>query len=297
MKNLHGVLTALVTPFTSDGENVDEASLRSLVEDNIGCRVHGLLPAGSTGEFAAMSDKERRQVVEIVIDQAGGRVPVIAQTGAMTTREAIELSRHAESAGAAAVMVVAPYYEPLTLGETMDHFRAIASSVDVDVMVYNLPVVTGLNLLPEDVAILAGEVPNIKYLKDTSGDYAQAARLIHEYSDVVGVFIGHDTLYFAALVEGAIGAVNGAANFIATELVEIYEHVKSDDVVVARDVWNQVFPVAKFLISGGYVTGVKGAMEILGRSAGPPRRPMEILEGDRAAELRRILQPFAGAAA
>jgi 4-hydroxy-tetrahydrodipicolinate synthase len=289
MNSLHGLLTALVTPFTEGGEQVDEANLRSLVEDNIGCNVHGLVAAGSTGEFAAMSDKERREVVEIVIDQAAGRVPVIAQTGAMTTREAIDLSRHAQSAGAAAVMVVAPYYEPLTLGETLHHFRAVASSVDIDVMVYNLPVATGVNLLPNDVADLAASVPNVKYLKDTSGDFAQGALLIHEYSDVVGVFIGHDTLYFAALVEGALGAVNGAANVVATELVDIYDRIHAGDIVGARDVWNQVFPFAQFLVSGGYVTGVKGALDVIGRSTGAPRPPQETLGGDREVELRGIL--------
>jgi 4-hydroxy-tetrahydrodipicolinate synthase len=296
MNNLHGVLTALVTPFTAGGDEVDEASLRTLVEYNVTSNVHGLIPAGSTGEFAAMSNKERRQVVEIVVDQTAGRVPVIVQTGAMTTRDAIALSQHAEKSGAAAVMVVAPYYEPLTVAETMNHFRSIASSIDVDVMVYNLPVATGVNLLPEDVAELAMDVPNIKYLKDTSGDYAQAARLIHEYSDVLGVFIGHDTLYFAALVEGAAGAVNGGANFIAPELVDVYNSIRSGHIAAARDLWNRVFPVAEFLMSGGYVTGVKGALKILGRPVGDPRAPMESLEGEREAELRKILAAFETAA-
>jgi 4-hydroxy-tetrahydrodipicolinate synthase len=289
MESLHGLLTALVTPFAAGGEQVDEVGLRALVEDNISCKVHGLVAGGSTGEFAALSESERRLVVEVVIDQTAGRIPVIAQTGGMTTREAIDLSRHAQSAGATAVMVVAPYYEPLTLDETLNHFRAVAASVDIDVMVYNLPVATGVNLPPSDVAALAESVPNVKYLKDTSGDYAQGALLIHEYSDVVGVFIGHDTLYFAALVEGALGAVNGAANFVATPLVEIYDHICADNVVAARDIWDKVFPVAQFLVSGGYVTGVKGAMELIGRSAGVPRLPLEPLSGAREAELRAIL--------
>jgi 4-hydroxy-tetrahydrodipicolinate synthase len=292
MSSLYGLLTALVTPFTSGGDSVDEPRLRSLVDYNIESGVHGLVPGGSTGEFAAMSDDERRRVLEIVIDQTAGRIPVIAQTGGMTTREAIDLSIHAEKSGAAAVMVVGPYYEPLTLNETMNHFRSIAASVGIDVMVYNLPVATGVNLLPDDLAALANDVQNIRYVKDTSGDFTQGARLIHEYGDLLAVFIGHDTLYFASLVEGAAGSVNGAANFIAAELVEIYKKVKAGDVAAARNLWDRVFPVAQFLVSGGYVTGVKGALDILGKPAGAPRPPMEILEGERETELRGILAAF-----
>jgi 4-hydroxy-tetrahydrodipicolinate synthase len=292
MSGLHGVLTALVTPFTPGGELIDENALRALVEGNIGCGVHGLVPCGSTGEFAAMSNAERRQAVEIVVDQANGRVPVVAHTAAMTTREAIELSSHANEVGAAAVMVVAPYYEPLTIEETKNHYRELAEAVDIDIMLYNLPVATGVNLLPADVRSLAEEIPSLKFVKDTSGDFGQAARLIHDHADVIKTFVGWDTLYFASLVEGAAGSVNGAANFIGRELVDIYEAVKAGQVIEARGNWDRAFPVMQFLCSGGYVSGVKAALEICGRPVGDPRRPLGPLEGSRAAELKEILQLF-----
>ena len=289
MSNLHGLLTALVTPFTADGEAVDEATLRALVEHNIGCGVHGLVPGGSTGEFPALSNAERRQVTEIVVDQAAGRVPVMIGVGAMTTREAIGLAQHAESSGAEAVMIVAPYYEPLTVTETLDHFKAIASSIGIDVMLYNLPGATGVNLEPAQIAGLAEKLPNVKYLKDTSGNFTQAAHLINHYKDLVSIFIGWDTLYFASLVEGAAGSVNGAANFIAPELVEIYEKVSAGDVNGAREIWQRVFPIMEFLISGGYVTRTKGGLSLSGRSAGSPRLPMETLAGIEAEELGSLL--------
>ena len=289
MSDLHGLLNALATPFTAGGEDVDESALRSLVEYSITSGLHGLVPCGSTGEFAAMTEAERRRVVEIVIDQTAGRVPVVSHTAAMTTREAIALSQHAESAGAAAVMVVGPYYEPLTVDEMLDHFRAVADSISIDVMVYNLPIATGVNLLPEHLASLAADVPNVRYVKDTSGDFTQGAKLIHEYGDVLDVFVGHDTLYFSSLVEGASGSVNGAANLICPELVEIYNQVKEGDVLAARKVWDRIYPLMQFLVSGGYVTGVKGALEILGRDAGHPRAPIQALSSEREAELRLIL--------
>lgn len=290
MSSLHGLLSALVTPFTPEGDGIDEPNLRALVDYHITSGLHGLVPGGSTGEFATMTDSERRSLLEIVIDQTAGRVPVVAQTGAMTTREAIKLSQHAEASGAAAIMVVGAYYEPLTVPETLDHFRAIAASVGIDVMVYNLPVATGINLLPEHVATLAVEVPNIKYVKDTSGDFTQGAKLIHDFADVIKVFVGLDTLYFSTLVEGAAGSVNGAANIICPELVEIFDQVQAGEITAARKVWDRVYPLMQFLVSGGYVTGVKAAMQIVGRSAGFPRAPIGVLTGEREGDLRRILE-------
>jgi len=145
---LRGVLTALATPFTADG-TIDEASLRILVNRSIAGGVHGVVACGSTGEFSTLSSSERRLVVEIVVDQVAGRVPVIAQTGATSTAEAVRLSRHAQSAGADVVMTVAPYYEPLTIDETLSYLRAVAGSVDIPVMLYNLPVATGVDLDPD----------------------------------------------------------------------------------------------------------------------------------------------------
>ena len=144
---LRGVLTALATPFAADG-SVDEALLRALVDRSIDGGVHGVVACGSTGEFSALTVDERRLVVETVVDQAARRVPVIAQTGATSTAEAIRLSRHAQSVGADVIMPVAPYYEALSVEETLTYLRAVAGSVDIPVMLYNLPVATGVDLAP-----------------------------------------------------------------------------------------------------------------------------------------------------
>ena len=175
---LSGVLTALATPFTPDGQ-IDENALRLLVDRSIDGGVDGVVACGSTGEFAAMSGAERRFVVETVIDQTANRAPVVAQTGAVSTAEAVELSRHAEAAGASVLMVVAPYYEPLSLDETVEYLRTVAAAVDLPIMLYNLPVATGVNLDPDTVGRLAREIDNIRYIKDTSADMAQAGQLIH----------------------------------------------------------------------------------------------------------------------
>ena len=290
MSTLRGILSAMSTPFTAGGEAVDERVLRDLTEHTIGAGAHGLVPGGSTGEFAAMSGDERRRVLEVVLDQAAGRVPVVPGIGAMTTREAVALAKHAETTGAAAVLAVAPYYEPLDLEETKRFFRDVADAISIPVVVYNLPVATGVNLTPEDVRELATSCENIAYVKDTTGDLTQAARLIHDHGDVVSTFVGWDTLLLASLVEGAPGSIVGAANINAARLVQMYDAVQEGRLRDARAVWAEEFPLMNFLVSGGYVAGVKGALDLLGRSAGPAREPIGPLSDDRREQLTLILK-------
>jgi 4-hydroxy-tetrahydrodipicolinate synthase len=290
---LHGLMSAMTTPMTDDGSAVDESILRELTERTIAGGVHGLVPCGSTGEFAALTGDERRGVVEVVLDQAAGRVPVVPHVGAMSTVEAISHAKHAEAAGAAGLMVVAPYYEPLDLEETKKYFLDIAAAVSVPIMVYNLPVATGVNLEPAEVASLARSAENISYVKDTSGDFSQAARLIHDHGDVLRTFVGWDTLYLAALVEGGAGSVNGAANFITPQLVDVYEKVKAGQLIEAKSTWDEIFPLMQFLVSGGYVSAVKAALRILGYPAGSTRAPIGDLPADRKTELEQILKNLA----
>lgn len=288
MTDLHGVLAALTTPFTAEHQ-VDQTRLRSLVDDVLAGGVHGLVPAGSTGEFASLSHQERRGVVETVIDQAAGRVPVVAHTGAMTVAEAVDLSTHAEKAGCAALLVLPPYKDRLSFPETRDYFSRIAESVSIPLIVYNLPLATGVNLGVEDIAALAEAHENIRYVKDTSGDHHQVTRILHDLRDVITLLVGWDTMLFAALAEGAPGCILGATNFLARPLVTVHELLKAGDLVAARAEWDRIYPAMRFLVSGGYVGGVRGAMDLLGRSIGTSRPPTAGLTDERRAELRQIL--------
>jgi 4-hydroxy-tetrahydrodipicolinate synthase len=286
---IKGLLAAVVTPFTKDGLSIDEPRLRTHVESLISQGVHGLVPGGSTGEFAAQSYDERRQLHEVVVEVAAGRVPVLPNVAAMTTVEAISLAKHAEKIGAAGVMAVAAYYEPLDLLETKRYFLDVAGAISIPVMVYNLPAATGVNLLPKDLVDIARQAPNVKYVKDTSGDFSQAAQLIHEFGNEVGVFVGWDTMYYATLAEGALGSVHGGANIVAPQMVKIFELISAKRNSEAKEVWDEIYPLMRFLTGGGYVTGVKGALEQLGRPVGDPRKPIAPLEGERKAELKQIL--------
>jgi 4-hydroxy-tetrahydrodipicolinate synthase len=284
---LRGVLTALATPFAPDGE-IDTSALRRLVDRSIDGGVQGVVACGSTGEFAAMSSTERRLVVETVIDQAAGRVPVVAQTGALSTAEAVDLSRHAQAAGASVLMVVAPYYEPLTLDETVDYLRTVADAVDVPIMLYNLPAATGVNLTPDTVGRLAREVQNIRYIKDTSADMAQAGQLVHNYGDVIATFVGWDSLMLAALTEGAAGVMAGTANVMPTELVSVYRAICDGELERAQAEWAAIYPLMDAIMSAPFIPAIKAALNALGFPAGSPRRPLRDLDPTTAATIASL---------
>ncbi|MBN9747854.1 4-hydroxy-tetrahydrodipicolinate synthase [Amycolatopsis sp. A1MSW2902] len=293
---LHGVLTALATPFADDG-SIDQAALRSLVDRSIDGGVHGVVACGSTGEFSALSGDERRLVVETVVDQAAGRVPVIAQTGATSTAEAVSLSRHAQSAGADVVMAVTPYYEPLSLDETLTYLRTVAGSVDLPVMLYNLPVATGVDLQPDTVGALAREVGNIRYLKNTTTDLAQAAELIHHHGDVISTFVGWDSLLLAALAEGAAGVMAGTANVVPSELVAVYEAVQTGDLAAARVAWDRVYPLIGTIMAQPFIPAVRAGLAAAGLPIGKPRAPIAELDPAAAERIAALLSALAPVAA
>jgi 4-hydroxy-tetrahydrodipicolinate synthase len=290
---LRGVLTALATPFTAD-DRVDETTLRALVDRSIDGGVHGIVACGSTGEFSAMSGDERRLVVETVVDQAARRVPVIAQTGATSTREAIALSRHAQSVGADVIMTVAPYYEPLSLEETLTYLRTVARSVDIPVMLYNLPHATGVDLHPDTVGALAREVDNIRYIKNTTPDMAQSAALIHNHGDVIETFVGWDSLLLSTLVEGAAGVMAGSANVVPAELVAVYDAVAAGDLAGARQAWAPVFPLLDAMLSENFIAAVKAALAAVGFDIGGPRAPIAPLDDEATARIAKLAAAVGG---
>src|ERR687893_1581212 len=169
----HGVLPALITPFTDDGSAIDTRSLAAIVDRLVGAGVGGLVPGGSTGEFTTLTSGERRQLAEATVEAAAGRVPVVAGTGALSTRETVELSVHAERAGATAVMIVPPFYDALSWRELLAHYTAVADAIDIPIMYYNLPSASGVTLTAEQLRKLP-----VSSLKDTGGDAVAAPELI-----------------------------------------------------------------------------------------------------------------------
>ncbi|MGL4684370.1 MAG: dihydrodipicolinate synthase family protein, partial [Hafnia alvei] len=208
---LKGVLSAIVTPFTADGEKIDESALRKLVEQGIADGVDGFVPAGGTGEFSVLSHDERLRLVEIVVDQTAGRASVLAHTGATSTREAVAFSKHAQEVGASAIMLATPYYEPIGFNEAFAYYAGVAETTDLPICAYNFPPATGLHLDVDFLLKLAREIPQVKYVKDSSANIMQMSTLINEHSDEIHFLNGEDILMLPALMLKAPGMVMGIA--------------------------------------------------------------------------------------
>jgi 4-hydroxy-tetrahydrodipicolinate synthase len=237
----------------------------------------------------ALSSEERLLLIETVIKQANGRVPVIANTGATSTAEAVRLSQAAEELGADVLMLITPYYEPLTLEETVTYIKDVARSVKIPVMLYNIPAVTGVNLDPATVRALAEDVENIRYIKDSSANWEQALQLIHHHSDVIGTFIGWDVYLYSALVEGAAGVMAGTANVVPNEIVAVSRRIAQGDLSGALELWKHVYPVIDALLSVPFIPAVKAGLSQQGIPAGVPRRPTAGLNAEDLARVQHAL--------
>ena len=282
-EQFHGVLPALITPFTDDGSAIDTGALTALVDRVINAGVGGLVPGGSTGEFTTLTNGERRLLVEVTVEAAAGRVAVVAGTGALSTRETVELSVHAEQAGAAAVMVVPPFYDALSWRELVAHYTAVADAIDVPIMYYNLPSATGVKL----TAAQLSELP-ISSLKDTGGDFAAATELIQ--TDGPTLLNGWDTLTFAALAAGVSAVVWGTASIIPEQCAELHRLLIDDlDLSAARELWSRLWPLCQFLEAQSYPAAVKAGCRLMGDTTGPVRAPLLALEDSATSELAALL--------
>jgi 4-hydroxy-tetrahydrodipicolinate synthase len=280
----HGVLPALITPFTPDGEAIDGVALAALIDRLVRAGAGGLVPGGSTGEFTTLSDAERRELVELTVAAADGRVPVVAGTGALSTRETVALSVHAERAGASAVMVVPPFYDPLPWRELQAHYAAVAEAVSIPIMYYNLPGATGVRLTAEQLRALP-----VSCLKDTGGDAVAAMELIQTGGPAL--LNGWDTLTFSALAAGVRAVVWGAASIVPEACVELHRLLIDEvDLVAARELWTRLWPLCHFLEGRSYPAAVKAACRLIGDVTGPVRAPLLEISPGEVAELGTLLE-------
>lgn len=291
-KEISGVLTALATPFAEDG-GVDAAQLRVLVDRSLDAGMDALVAGGGTGEVASLDDDERIRLFDVVVEHTAGRAPVVANIGALTATKAIRLGRAAGDAGVDVVMLITPYYEQLSGDETAHFIRQVAEGVDLPIMLYNNPSVTGTNLDAETLARFGREIENVKYVKDSSKDWEQSLRLIHHYSDDIGLIVGWDSFLFSALLEGATGAMLGAANVVPDEIVAVTRAIRAGDVEGARALWLHLFPVIDALLALPFVQAVKAGLALRGVPVGSPREPLLDLSSDGVSRLQTALAGLA----
>jgi dihydrodipicolinate synthase/N-acetylneuraminate lyase len=288
-QELKGIMVALITPFTQDQKSIDEAAYKAHIDRMIDAGVHGLVPGGSTGEFTVLSYEERKQLVELTVKFAAGRVPVVAGIGDLSTGRAVDLAVHASQTGAASVMVVPPFYDALNLSELHEFLGEIHEASKLPICYYNIPSASGVTLSPTELAGLSRV--GVKYLKDTSGNAPSLTDLLFNRDDQITAFNGWDTLTFYGLAAGAKGSVWGATNIIPELSMELWDAVAvNGDLKRGRELWRKIWPVCNFLEDGNYAASVKTGMELRGWSTGGLRKPFSIIKGDRRAELSKLLK-------
>lgn len=287
-KDFRGSHAVLATPFTADGSAIDIAALRRLVDWQIESGSHGLIPLGSTGEFLSVSDDERRQVVETVVEAANGRVPVLIGTADEWTDKAVRYSMEAQAMGADGLMVISPYYSSPTEDELFEHFRCISDAVSIPVMVYNNPNTANVDLSPEFVARL-GTLENVRYIKESSGDISRV-REIHRISDRVSVFAGYHP--FESLAAGAKGYVSVIGNFLPAESAAVCDLMDRGRRDEALQLYNRMIPLLNAIAGDKYVSATKCAMAAVGMPIGDPRPPRLALPESDAARLRKLIEEF-----
>jgi len=282
-----GAMTAMVTPFDKEGK-VDEEGLRENVRFQIKKGVHGLVPVGTTGECATLSYEEHNRVVDVVVDAAKGKVPVLAGTGSNSTWEATMLTKHAKEVGADGALLVVPYYNKPTQAGLYQHYKRIAEEVDLPQVIYNIPSRTSLNMLPETMAKLA-KVKNIVGVKEASGDLKQIARIIELAGKEFSVISGDDPLTLEIMKLGGVGIISVTSNLVPDKLVKMVDSFRSGDVQTAKRINDELAPLFKALFIETNPGPAKMAMNWMGMAAGGLRLPLVELEPENQEKLRKVL--------
>jgi 4-hydroxy-tetrahydrodipicolinate synthase len=282
-----GALSALITPFR-DGA-VDEKAFRDLIEWQIAAGIDGIVPCGSTGESATLSHDEHERVIEIAVDQARRRVPVVAGTGSNATAEAIRLTAHAREVGADGVLMISPYYNKPTQEGIYQHYKAVAAAVDIPIVVYNIPGRTGSNIAPETIARLA-EIRQIVAVKEASGVMDQTSDILRLCGDRIAILSGDDSLTLPIMALGGKGVIATISNVMPREIHELAAAVLTGDFVHAREIHYRMMPLMRALFVETNPIPVKQACAFMRRCQNEVRLPLVPMTVGPADRLRSVMK-------
>ncbi|OQS03512.1 dihydrodipicolinate synthase [Thraustotheca clavata] len=282
---LQGAFTALVTPFTPDGQSVDYVALKKIVEAQIAQGINGLVPMGTTGECPTVSHEEHDKVIAAVVEYAAGRVPVIAGTGSNSTVEAVRLTIAAKAAGATACLVVNPYYNKPSQKGLYEHFKVI-QDIGLPVVLYNIPGRTNINMLPETVAELY-KLPNIVAIKEATGSLEQASE-IAALCDIT-ILSGDDTLTLPIMSIGGKGVISVLSNLSPAKVLGVTEPALRGDFAAARKAHLASIRLCKTMFIETNPQPIKKAMELLGLCSASCRLPLVECSHESAVKIRAEL--------
>lgn len=282
-----GSIVALVTPF-KQGE-LDEKALRDLVEFHIAEGTNAIVPCGTTGESATLSHEEHCRVIEIVIDQAKKRVPVIAGAGSNSTKEAVFLTEHAKKSGADAVLSITPYYNKPTQAGLYQHFKTIAEQVDIPVVLYNVPGRTGVNMLPDTVIELS-KIKNIVGVKEASGSLDQAGAILQYTNDSFDVISGEDSLTFPMMAMGAKGVISVTANVAPKKMAQMCKAVLENNMIEARKLHYELIDLSKAVFYETNPIPAKKAVYLMGLIENEIRLPLVEMTKENTEKLKTVMK-------
>ncbi|MFH1397038.1 MAG: 4-hydroxy-tetrahydrodipicolinate synthase [Candidatus Omnitrophota bacterium] len=296
-----GSITAIVTPFSATNRGgsasggklvVDEKKFRDLIEFQIKNGVSGIVPCGTTGESATLTFDEHEQVIKIAIEQANKRVPVIAGTGSNSTAEAIMLTKHAALSGADASLQVSPYYNRPTQKGLYEHFKAIAESVDIPIILYNIASRTGVNIEPETIARLAKDCQNIKAVKEASGSLDQMSRIKSLCGKDFDLISGDDSLTLPILAIGGTGVISVVANIVPKDVAQMVSEFEKGSIKKAQEIHYRLLPLIKAMFIETNPIPVKTAMGLLGMCEPDLRLPMSKMLPENLEKLTQALKDY-----
>ena len=289
MTELRGIFAAMCTPFDGSGERIVKDVYTDHIDRLIEAGLHGLVLCSGTGEYAYLRPEERKFLIEAGARHVDGRVPTIAQTTALSTACALELAKHAEGAGASAVMIMPPFLEAPNESGVLYHYETIARAISIPIVMYNVPAQTCVDITPDFYRRLIA-MENLDYIKDSSGDFARLQQLIQAGG---GVMSGVDPFAPYALMAGAAGMIWGGANFMPRQCVALHDHISKAEYAEALVVWERMKLISNWLweneFSVDYLTGVKAATRLTGIDMGPARRPLPPVPAAASHAIRQAL--------
>lgn len=286
-----GAGVAIVTPMFEDG-SVNYDKLAEILEEQIAQETDAIIICGTTGESATMSEKEHSEVIKFAVDTVAKRIPVVAGTGSNCTKTAIELSKQAEADGADALLLVTPYYNKATQNGLIAHYTAIAKSVSLPIILYNVPSRTGCNILPETAAYLGKNVENIVAIKEASGNISQVAKLKALAGDSLDIYSGNDDQVIPLLSLGGIGVISVLSNVAPKFTHDMVMKYLDGDREAALEMQLKALPLIDALFCEVNPIPVKAAMNLMGKGVGPLRAPLTVMEETHQQKLAQTMKEF-----
>ena len=284
---IHGIIAYPITPFA--GAGIDTDRLAALVDTMVGAGVHAIAPLGSTGESAYLSFDEWKTVVDTTVAAVAGRVPVVAGASDLTTAGTVARAQYAEQVGATAVMVIPVSYWALSEREIVQHYGSVSDAISIPIMAYNNPATSGIDMPPTLLNHMFETIENVQMVKESTGDIQRMLEIKELSSGALPFYNGSNPLVLEALLAGASGWCTAAPCLRPAPVIALYDAVAAGEIDRAREIYNELLPLLRFIVAKGLPPAVKSGLEILGEPAGVPRLPLLPLDTDDRAQLESIL--------